>query len=284
MPDETLKKLLIETPVDKLVILAKQKRGITVVDAARLLGISEQQVEEWTRILEEHGMLKLEFPVVGQPKIIPAAFSEARLTKKVEEFKERKAQIEMLAETYLEKSKESEKQINMKFVPVEEELYSKLKDLEGNIKYLNVLKKVERKMKDEISDFEKEKDKILKESGDAEKKTSEIMKKIDSVKASSQDLASDVADALSEMKEQEKTTTVLSGEQRKIEGEITALNREIKIISALAGKKPYDDFAKKFSRLFRKKPEAKRKKPKAVSSELMDIKKNIGINPDKKKK
>lgn len=284
MPDENLKKLLIETPVDKLVILAKQKRGITVADAARLLGISEQQVEEWTRILEEHGILKLEFPVVGPPKIIPAAFSEARLTKKVEEFKERKAQIEMLAETYLEKSKESEKQINMKFVPVEEELYSKLKDLEGNIKYLNALKKVERKMKDEIMDFEKEKDKILKESGDAEKKTSDIMKKIDSVKASSQDLASDVADALSEMKEQEKTTTVLSGEQRKIEGEITALNREIKIISALAGKKPYDDFAKKISKLFRKKPEAKRKKLRAVSSELMDIKNNIGINQDKKEK
>lgn len=274
--DEELKKLLIETPVDKLVILAKQKRGITVSEAAKLLGTSEQQVEEWTRILEEHGMLKLSFPVVGPPKIVPSVFTEESLSKKVEEFAERKTQIEMLAENYLDKSKEAEKRINLKFVPVEEELYEKLRELEDSIRFLEPLKSMEKKMEADISEFERGKDIILKESEDAERKTSDVMRKIDGVKASSQDLAADVAEALSEMKKQENTARILLDEQKKLENEIAALNKEIKIVSALtAEKREGESFTKKISDMFQQK---KPKKKKLIISDIMDIKKSIGIH------
>ncbi|MBU3958020.1 MAG: helix-turn-helix domain containing protein [Nanoarchaeota archaeon] len=253
MPNENLKKLLIETSVDKLVILARQKRGITVSEAAKLLGTSERQIEEWTRILEEHNLLKLAFPIAGPPKIIPVAVSQAKFSRKLEEFKQRKAEIETLAEGYLGQTKETEKLMNLKFVPVEEELYERLKELEGSIKYLGALKGMEKKMDSDISEFEREKDSILKESGELEKKTSEITKKIDSVTATSQDMAADVAEALADMQKQGKGMKVLEGTQKKIEDEITALEKEMRIVSALADNARKKSFMGKLSGLFGRK-------------------------------
>lgn len=234
MDSENLKKVLIETSVDKLVILARQKRGITVSEAAKLLGTTEQQIEEWTRILEEHKMLKLEFPMVGAPKIVPVAISHAKFSKKLEEFKQRKAEIETLTEGYLGQAKDTEKMMNLKFVPVEEKLYEKLKELEGNIKSLNILKGMEKKMESDISDLERKKDIILKESGELEKKTSDSAKKIDSITTTSQDMAADVAEVLMDMQKQGKSVKILEGAQKKIESEITALEKEMKIVSELA--------------------------------------------------
>lgn len=264
MPSENLKKLLIETPVDRLVVLAKQKRGITVPEAAKLLGASEQQVEEWTRILEEHGMLRIEFPMAGPLKIVPATIPQAKLAKKVEEFKTRKAEIEMLAKTYSEQSKDAEKQVNLKFVPIENELFSRLKEVESGIKSLGILKGIEKKMESDISEFEREKEKILIEGGELEKRSSEIMKKIDSAKASSQDLAADIGDVLADMEKSGKNAKMLKSEQKNIEAETAALNKEIKIVSMLAsGRK--ETLAKRISRLFRGKKNRKKTSAEKVS-------------------
>lgn len=255
-----MKKLLIETPVDKLVILAKQKRGITVSEAAKLLGTNDQQIEEWTRILEEKGLLKLAFPVVGPPKIIPVAISQAKFSKKIEEFKERKAEIEILAQSYIEQSKEADKQLNMKFVPVEHELYEKLKNVEGDMKTLGSLKRMEEKLELDIANFEKEKAEISREYEEVEKKTSDVMKDINSVQASTQDLASDIGEALSDMEKREKNVKILADEQKRIEGETEALSKEIKIVSALAGKKPKKSFIDEISGLLQANSKKKKRK------------------------
>lgn len=251
MPDAKLKKLLIETPVDKLVILAKQKRGITVSEAAKLLGSSERQVEEWTRILEERGLLKLEFPVVGPPKIVPALIPPAKFSKKIEEFAQRKEEIEMLAKDYLEQSRGMEKQLSMKFVPVERELYGRLREVEGSIKSLGALAGMEKKMESDISRFEEEKAEVLKEADEVEGRASRAMKNIDSVKSSAQDLASDIAEALGDMGKKEKNIRMLSEEQKRIEGEMAALDKEVRIVSALAARKPGKGIVKKLSGLIR---------------------------------
>lgn len=282
MADEKMKKLLIETPVDKLVILAKQKRGITVSEAAKLLGASEQQVEEWTRILEERGLLKLEFPVVGPPKIVPAMIPPAKFSRKIEEFAQRKEEIEMLAQNYLEQSRETEKQFSLKFVPVERELYGRLKEVEGSIKALGMLSGMEKKMESDISKFEEEKAEVQKEAEEIEKRASHAMKNIDSVKSSSEDLASDIGEALADMQKREKGVRILSDEQKRIEGEMAALDKEIRIVSALAARKPGKTLMGKISGLIRGKPKRKNVKSRA------SLKEDVGIiiqkkQPQKKK-
>ncbi len=52
---------LISTGVDKLISLVYKRRRITVEEAADNLGISPRVIEEWSKILEEQGLVKIEF-------------------------------------------------------------------------------------------------------------------------------------------------------------------------------------------------------------------------------
>src|SRR3989344_2777857 len=64
-----LKKLLIETPVDKLVELVARKKNLSLKDAAKSLGVEEETIEEWVRVLETHGYLKINYTPFGSPLV-----------------------------------------------------------------------------------------------------------------------------------------------------------------------------------------------------------------------
>ncbi|NYZ74390.1 hypothetical protein H0O00_04565 [Candidatus Micrarchaeota archaeon] len=53
--------LLITTGVDALVRLIKEKQRIELEDAASLLNIPQETLEEWARVLEEEGILRIEY-------------------------------------------------------------------------------------------------------------------------------------------------------------------------------------------------------------------------------
>jgi len=53
--------LLITTGVDALVRLVKEKKRIRLIEASKQLGISEEAIEDWARVLEEEGILKIEY-------------------------------------------------------------------------------------------------------------------------------------------------------------------------------------------------------------------------------
>ncbi len=64
-----LKKLLIETPVDKLVELVARKKNLRLKDAAKLIGVEEETIEEWVGVLETYGYLKINYTPFGSPLI-----------------------------------------------------------------------------------------------------------------------------------------------------------------------------------------------------------------------
>lgn len=53
--------LLITTGVDSLVRLVKQKRKVELPEASSLLNIPEDTIEEWARVLEEEGIIRIEY-------------------------------------------------------------------------------------------------------------------------------------------------------------------------------------------------------------------------------
>lgn len=59
----------IQTKIDRLYFLVKQKETIKVSEAAKTLGVPEDTVKEWGEILEEHDMIKLHYPIAGKPSI-----------------------------------------------------------------------------------------------------------------------------------------------------------------------------------------------------------------------
>jgi len=61
--------IILETDVDKLLKIIEEKGSITTDALAKVLNVSEDKVEEWGRTLEEHGLIKLEYPPFGKPKL-----------------------------------------------------------------------------------------------------------------------------------------------------------------------------------------------------------------------
>ncbi|MCX6817928.1 MAG: hypothetical protein NTU57_03645 [Candidatus Aenigmarchaeota archaeon] len=77
----------LETDVDKLYELTRDKGIIKINEAAKLLKIDIDQIEEWGRILEEHKLVRLRYPPVGEPVLILKKFMTD--TEKIKEIKEK---------------------------------------------------------------------------------------------------------------------------------------------------------------------------------------------------
>lgn len=64
MPEEAKK---VETSLDKIVQMVNEKGSVSISEISKSLGIKEEQVEEWSAILEEHGLVKISYPPIGKP-------------------------------------------------------------------------------------------------------------------------------------------------------------------------------------------------------------------------
>ena len=75
-PRKRLKKIKehVETDVDRLYELIRERGLLKVGAASKELGIEIDQIEEWGRILEEHKLVKLHYPPVGEPVLILKKF------------------------------------------------------------------------------------------------------------------------------------------------------------------------------------------------------------------
>ena len=65
----------VETDVDKLYEIVRDKGILKVKEASKILSIDMDQVEEWGRILEEHKLVRLRYPPVGEPVLILKRFT-----------------------------------------------------------------------------------------------------------------------------------------------------------------------------------------------------------------
>jgi len=59
--------LVLETDVDKLLKIIEKNESVPVDDLAKILKVSELKIEEWGRLLEEHGLIRMEYPAFGKP-------------------------------------------------------------------------------------------------------------------------------------------------------------------------------------------------------------------------
>jgi hypothetical protein len=60
----------IETAIDKLYQLVQKYKKLKIDDElARRIGVSRSQIEGWALILEEHKLVELHYPAIGEPEI-----------------------------------------------------------------------------------------------------------------------------------------------------------------------------------------------------------------------
>jgi chromosome segregation ATPase len=127
--------LLITTGVDALVRLVKQKKRIELTDAAALLNISEETIEEWAGILEEQGILRIDYRLT---KIYLSwiAPTEVEIKEEKERFKASKIELKDEIKT-IRKSVSAEKEgldeLGESFKDLYSKVSPKLKELEKRV-------------------------------------------------------------------------------------------------------------------------------------------------------
>ncbi len=58
-----------ETDFDKLIRLVQKYQTLRLSEVAKIFDIAPEKAEEWGKILEEHGLLHIHFPPIGEPEL-----------------------------------------------------------------------------------------------------------------------------------------------------------------------------------------------------------------------
>jgi len=94
--------LLISTGVDNLIRLVHDAGRIELKDAAKSLGLSSASVEEWSRVLEEEGLIKLEYQLT-KIYLVWVGSTPKEIAKRSEQLADKKAEMERDIETMIGK-------------------------------------------------------------------------------------------------------------------------------------------------------------------------------------
>ena len=94
--------LLITTGVDALVRLVKEKQKIELEDASSILSIPPETIEDWSRVLEEEGILRIEYRLT-KIYLVWIKPTEAEIATEKESFYEEKKGLETEVEEFRQK-------------------------------------------------------------------------------------------------------------------------------------------------------------------------------------
>lgn len=264
--------MIIETPIDKLIKLVREKEKITISEAAKELGVTQTQVEGWIRILEERDFVKLRYPTIGEPIIILKKIKEEKITRKIE--RERK-RIEEKTEKFEEKIIKTEKKIEItgkEVSKLEKELHKKIEGVEKNLKFLDSLK---------IKKLE-----IIKYAKEIEDVTEKVVRSFDDLKSNIEDVDKKINEKIKFLESHEYEIKKLEYLREGIRKDIENLDTEIKLTKlVLKGKKiPTVNPLRRLFGRHEKKTEKIKKRHKKLHRKVSNIKRKVKKKKDKVKK
>jgi len=71
-PEESISKIPlnhIETDIDKLMQIVDEKKIVSLEYLSKQLKMSVDRLETWAKILEDRGLIEIEYPIIGLPKL-----------------------------------------------------------------------------------------------------------------------------------------------------------------------------------------------------------------------
>ena len=69
------------TDIDALHSYVLEKKTVSLADAAKRFKASKKNVEDWGRILEDHRMIEMHYPVAGEPTLMVPGLNKAKNRK-----------------------------------------------------------------------------------------------------------------------------------------------------------------------------------------------------------
>jgi DNA-binding transcriptional ArsR family regulator len=67
--DETIPIDMIETDIDKMMNILEANKSISIGELSKQLNVKVELIENWAKILEEHGLIEIDYPIIGLPKL-----------------------------------------------------------------------------------------------------------------------------------------------------------------------------------------------------------------------
>src|SRR3989338_5380932 len=129
---------VIETGVDKLVKIVKERGKIALADAAKELGVSTTVIQEWVDFLEEEGIISVEYKLT-KPYLVERKLTKKEVEEKAKEFTNKKDVFVRKAEvnlSFLEKQAAELKKAKDEFDRLKNELGLDVGSLKDELKEL----------------------------------------------------------------------------------------------------------------------------------------------------
>lgn len=150
--------ITITTGVDKLVDLIKEKKRISIDEAAKILSVPKLLVEEWADFLEEKEVIGLEYKF-SVPYLVYKELTREEAENRAKEFSARREGFTRKVDAILQYlNKQNEGLVNFKseFAKLAKELESKVKDVNEQIGLLSKYEEMKRTIDTQILQQQKE--------------------------------------------------------------------------------------------------------------------------------
>jgi len=259
--------LLITTGVDALVKLVKQNKKIELNECASALNIDAETLEEWARVLEEEGIIKVEYKLtkVYLVWVEPTA----------EEIKEEREKFEVEKTKILQEIEKTKAELPKEIGRMEEikesfdEAYAKLagrleqieKKISPVVSAAEDIEKIKSESDKKITDAFSRLEEVSAELGDMEKKLKEVGKEIGEAESEKA-----IASIKKKQDEIYRLMSELKEVRRSIESE-SAMKAELP--SAYELKRKFDEITKGFAEL--------KNRNAALREDLIDLKEGSEI-------
>jgi len=211
---------VIETGVDKLVKIIKERGKIALSDAAKELGVSTTVVQEWVDFLEDEGIISVEYKMT-KPFLVDRKLTKKEIESKAKEFENKKDVFVRKAEvnlSFLEKQAGELKSIKSEFDRLKNELGMQLDTVRNDLKELEKYQQARQELQKQIEE----------QKNGAKTKMEELANRIVSEQKKYQDLV----DSLKKEKESLGREKI---EAKSIEESEKVLNRKLAELKIMIG-------------------------------------------------
>lgn len=148
----------ISTGVDAFIKLIRDSRRIDMNEAASKIGLSRQVLEEWAAVLEEQGLIRIEYQLT-RVYLIWVAQTKAELELKGEEITDKRATAVRLAESQLEEVMELSGELDTmrgEFAMISEAFEVKMGGIKTQLERMHELKREKEELNFRVAELSKE--------------------------------------------------------------------------------------------------------------------------------
>lgn len=170
--DMEFDELLITTGVDALVRLVKEKQRIELQDASSMLSIPQETIEDWSRVLEEEGILRIEYRLTRIYLVWVKPTEEEVATEKASFYEEKKGLDSEIEEVKQKIGSETAELAGLQgsFAEFYAKAYSKIDQLEKSVSPVPAGKVISEdilsKFRDELSDMDAKLEDVKRGAGE----------------------------------------------------------------------------------------------------------------------